>query len=116
MGGHYGKNEVYKAWRKQPKKTTVGHYRRTSGDTFAAVINFSGYVYPVTEKSGLSGSGASVQSTTIVLYQMGETYAPSAEDKLVDSTGRTWLIDSLNSRMNEDANWGIHDCTVYSMS
>lgn len=117
--GFFGKQSVIATWKKQPKKTTSSLVRRTSGDTYATGVDFQSYVAPVQEMTGLGGDGSPTQSTTIYLYRLGQSVGPSVEDKIVDSRGNTWLIQSVSPRLNEHEEsdgYCVYDCQVYKIA
>ncbi len=117
--GFFGKESVLEAYDKQPKKTTSSLVKRTSGDTYATGVPFQSYVAPIQQMTGLSGDGSPTDSTTIYLYRLGQTVKPSVEDKIVDSFGNTWLIQSVNSRLTENEvsdGYAVYDCMCYRLA
>lgn len=85
----------------------------TPSDGSASVSFSNVYVYPFEESSALGAGGAPTVSTTIVIYRMGETSRPRADDSLT-AGGFSWLVTSVSSRLNADesSNYAVYECRV----
>src|SRR4051812_8846682 len=86
--------------------------RRTAGtDDFESISYANAYLAPVDSMTGLGGDGYPAQTTTLYLWQVGETRAPRVDDKLTVS-GNTWIVVAVRTRLNADSGYAVHDCTV----
>ena len=98
--------------RRTGKVTTATLYARTVGtDDFQAVPWANAYLSPVSSQTGLGGDGYPSQTTTLYLWQVGETSAPKV-DYRVSVSGNTYLIVGIQTRLNADTGYALHDCTV----
>lgn len=108
----YGRSTVQRSLRRM-KRTGKVHpatlYVRGASDTFTAVSYANCYVQPIAQSSALDTGGSPNSSATANLWQIGESSVPSADDKLRDADGDTWLILSVVTRQNADAGFAIHD-------
>jgi len=112
MSGQYGRSTVLRSlarMRRTGKVNAATLYVRASGDTFTAVTYANCYLSPVASSSGLGGGGSPSSSTTGYLWQIGESTAPSADDKLRDADGNYWLILGVTTRQNADSGFAVHD-------
>jgi len=114
-GGFYGSSSVIASKQKHlatGKVITSAVLKvRSTADTFTSVPYANAYVYPIREQSTYGGDGAASQQTTIVLWQIGESSAPSTDDQIV-ANSQTWLILAVDSRLAADTGYAVHDCTV----
>lgn len=98
--------------RRTGKVTSATLHVRTAGtDDFADVVYTNAYLAPVGSVTGLGGDGFPSQTTTLYLWQVGESTAPKVDNKATIS-GNTWLIVAITTRLNADSGYALHDCTV----
>jgi hypothetical protein len=90
--------------------------QRTSGDTFTSTTYANTYLHPISHASGLSANGSPYKRTRLVLWQLGESVAPSEDDEFTDADGNTWTIETVETTLNGTANYGVHACEVYRYS
>ena len=111
-GGFYGAASVIASRDKHLATGKVVTSVTLNTVTGSSVSYANAYVWPVTESSAFGGEGAATQSTTIVLWQIGETIRPHADDTITDADSNVWLIQSITTRLNADDNYAVHDCNV----
>ena len=108
--GHFGKTSVVATMLKQPGRTTATLRTRTGNDSYTTTSYANAYFYPIDDITGLDYKDGPTKRVTIVLYQLGETYAPGESDWIVDASSNLWLVMKVKSRCNKDSGFGVHDC------
>lgn len=105
------KDSIRSIVRKFPKLSSGTLYTRTGGDTFNSGTSYARiYLPPNLDVSGIEGDGTPGTAGDIVLFQMGESVAPLPDDKIVDSNGNSWIIQTVGSKHNFDSTHGVHTC------
>lgn len=112
-----GRQSVLATLLKQQRtaKVTSGTLKvRADGDTFINVTWANMYVWPDTVVTGVGSGGFPDAAGRATLYRIGEDYGPKVDDKLADSSGRTWQIVRVESRLNGDESEGfaVYDCEL----
>lgn len=73
------------------------------------------YLYPETEVTAMGQGGTTNATTTIVVFQIGESTAPRPDDYWSIS-GVSYQILNVQTSHNADANYARHDCGVIRAS
>ena len=117
MPGFYGKDSVLRSllyFQRTGKITTSGTLKkRTSGDTFGTTVAWGNlYVWPQQELTGLGADGYPNRQSSIVMWRINESYAPSPDDHLVIGAD-TYLILTVTTRLNADGgeSYAVYDLT-----
>jgi hypothetical protein len=93
--------------RMMPDTATVSLLSRTSGDTFAAGVNWRAQRLPRTQRSESSELlEADAMRQTWRLFKESQSTSPAVGDKMTDAASVTWQIIEVWHRMGQN----IFDC------
>jgi hypothetical protein len=115
MARFYGIRSVLADYKKHLRGTgkvvTSSLYVRLV-DAFPTTETYQSYYPPDTESTALGRGGMPLNTVQVTLWQMGQTNAPRPDDNIAGPDGKRFLVVSVQSRLNADAGYGVHECSL----
>ena len=115
MARFYGVRSVMADYKKHVKGTgkvvTATLYVR-SVDAYPTTETYQGYFPPDTDSTALGRGGMPLSTSSVVLWQMGQTNAPRPDDNIAGPDAKRFLIVSVQTRLNADTGYAVHECSL----